>query len=361
MRVLLLSHGSGPYGAEQVLLALAAGLTSREHDVVVDFPHPGPAVEAARGLSDVEVTVSHRHRLPRSALEAVGFMLTAPVAVYRTARLIRKVEPDVVWLSSMYSPWAAMGARLADLPTVWQLHERGLPQPAGAIMTGLMRWSGARLVAVSESLAEWYGRSRLLRGRVTPLRNPLLRPVQPVDPPGDAPFTVGYIGQLEPGKRAVDLVEAVGRLPETRAVIVGDGKARSTVEAQIRDRRLEDRIELLGFQDDVASQLARFHCLAVPSIGEAFGLVALEGMAAGVPVVAARSGGLPEVLGDAALYHIPGDPEDLARQIRRLRDDPELRSRLRDRGIQRAAGFGLNDWLDRAEALLEATVHGGRK
>lgn len=358
MRLLLVSHGSGPYGAERVLLALAEGLAARGHEVVLDFPHPGPAVDAGRLLPDVQVTISDRHRLPRSGRETAGFILTGPLAAHRTRRLIRSVAPELVWLSSMFNPWAAIGARLAGRPLVWQLHERALPRPLGALMAGLMRWTGARIVTVSESLAVRYHRSRLLRGRITAIPNPLLRALRPVGPPAVGPFTVGYIGQLEPGKRVVDLVDAVSRLPGVRAVIVGGGKARAAVESAVRERGLGERLELPGYREDVADQLAGFHCLAVPSVGEAFGLVALEGMAAGVPVVAARSGALPEVLGDAALYHAPGDAVELARQIGRLRDEPELRRRLRARGIERAARFGPAAWLDRVEALITDTIHG---
>lgn len=356
MRVLLISHGSGPYGAERVLLALAAGLADRGHDVMIDFPHAGPAVGAARELPGVRVRAGGRHRLPRGRWEAVGFFLTAPVAVAQVRRLVRELAPDLVWINSMYNPWAAVGARLAGRPVVWHVHEHGLPQPIGFKMAVLMGIVVDRVVAVSESLASDYRRYPWLRRRITVLRNPLLQELQPGPYPPTGPFTVGYVGQLEPIKRVPDLVDAVARLPDVRAVIVGEGKGRATVESAVRSAGLADRVVLTGYRDDVAVQLRRFHCVTIPATRESFGLVALEAMAAGVPVVAARAGALPEVLGDAALYHEPGNAADLAARIDRLRAEPGLARKLRERGLERAADYRRDHWLDRTETIMTDTV-----
>lgn len=359
MKVLLISHGSGPYGAERVLLALAGGLADRGHDVVVDFPHPGPAVDAARRLAGVAVRIGGRHRLPRSGVEAAGFFLTAPVAVARTRRAIRSIAPDLVWLNSMYTPWAAVAAAMAGCPVVWHLHEHGLAQPAGSMMAALMGVTATRLVVVSESLATDYRRYRWLKDRVTTVLNPLLKEMEAVSYPPAGPFTVGYIGQLEPIKRVTDLVSAVVRLKGVDAVIVGEGKAGAALEAGVRETGLGGRVEFLGYRDDVEPQLRRFHCVAIPGTRESFGLVGLEAMAAGVPIVAARAGALPEVLGNAALFHEPGDPEHLAEQIERLRADGELAAKLRERGLKRAGEFGMDRWLDRMEAVMTETVDAG--
>ena len=359
MRVLLVSHGAGPYGAERILLAAAEGLARRGHQVVLSFPHHGPAADAAGRLAGVEVRLDGRRRLPRSRGELPMFLLAAPAAVAAVRRLVRDVRPQVVWISSMYNPWAAAGARLAGRPVIWHLHERVPPGPFGLPLAALIGLVAARTVAVSDFVAGGFGRYPWLRGRTGVIHNPLLdAPAHPrAEPSG--PFTVGCVGQLEPHKRATDVVKAVARLPDVRAVLVGDGKGRAEVEAAVRAHGVQDRVELLGYRPDVAAAAARFHCIAIPSAVEGFGLVALEAMALGVPVVAARSGALPEVLGDCALYSDPGDAADLARQIDRLRADPALRAVLRDRGIRRAAKFGREQWLDRIEAMLNEVVPDG--
>lgn len=339
---------------------MARGLTERGYEVVVDFPHEGPAVDAARRLAGIRIRVGGRHRLPRGKLEGLGYLATGPLAALRTRRVIAEEAGDLVWVNSVYNPWAALGARLSGRPVVWHLHERGLVEPFRFLMALLIGFVATRVVVVSDWLGREYGRYPALRRRMGTVRNPLLEPVDPVDSPPSGPFTVGCIGQLEPHKRVRDLVAAAARLDDVRVIIFGGGKARASLASAIRTGGMEDRVELLGYQPDLAGQLARMHCIAVPAAREAFGLVGLEALAAGVPVVAARAGALPEVLGDAALYHDPGDAADLARQIDRLRTEPDLSAELRRRGLQRVAGFQRDEWLDHIESVIRDAA-GGRQ
>ena len=128
------------------------------------------------------------------------------------------------------------------------------------------------------------------------------------------------------------------------------------MEQAILDLDVSERVTLAGFQTDVYPFLSKFHCLVVPSREEPWGLVAMEAMSAGVPVIAADHGGLPEVLDEAALYFPLGDIERLASQIRLLRDSPELGKNLRERGIARVHRFGLEPWLDRVEGFVQRVL-----
>ncbi|MFO7894462.1 MAG: glycosyltransferase [Longimicrobiales bacterium] len=360
MRILLMSHAAGRYGAERVLMALARGLAERGHDVVLELPHEGPALD--RVPEQVTVRVGTRRPLPRNAREAVGWLATAGTSVREARRTINEIDADLIWINSLYHPWGAIAARLSRRPVVWHLHEYPLPEPMGLATAALVGAVATRVAAISEFVADGWSRYPWLRRRIDRIPNPLLDDKPTVDPPS-GPFTVGYIGQLEPRKRATDVVRAVARLTDVHGVIVGDGKDRPATEAVIRDVRAADRIRLVGFTPDVAAEMAHFHCVAIPSLREPFGLVALEAMAAGLPVVAARSGALPEVLGPAALYHDPGDPDDLADQIRTIKADPVLRQQLIQTGRRRVRTYRRGPWLDRAEAIARAAVNrtGGTK
>ena len=94
-------------------------------------------------------------------------------------------------------------------------------------------------------------------------------------------------------------------------------------------------------------------CLAFPSFYEGFGLPPLEAMALGCPVIVARSGALPEVCGEAALYCDPHDPATLAQAIRAFQAAPALREEYRARGRARAARF---TWAGGVYALLAALL-----
>ncbi len=92
-------------------------------------------------------------------------------------------------------------------------------------------------------------------------------------------------------------------------------------------------------------------CFVFPSLDESFGLPAVEAMACGCPVVAARAGSLPELCGDAALLVDPADPGDIAAAVARVLDEPGLADRLRAAGRARAAGFTWEAAARRLAAL----------
>ncbi|HMF19361.1 MAG TPA: glycosyltransferase family 4 protein, partial [Gemmataceae bacterium] len=138
-----------------------------------------------------------------------------------------------------------------------------------------------------------------------------------------------FVGRLAPNKRVPVLIEALSRLrdldPPVHAVIVGD-TADIYQEETTRCRELartlgiEDRLHFLGHvgDDDLAEAYRGADVFVIPSLWEGFCIPVLEAMASGLPVVAARAGALPETVADAGLTLRPDDPEDLARQVRRI-------------------------------------------
>jgi|GEM_PF-3350247 len=346
MRIFLSCHGASLYGGERVLLALARGFSDRGHEVLLEFPHDGPAVAVARAIAGIRVWISERPRLPRNVREFLAYVLGIPGALRVLVRGIRRERPDVVWVNSLYNPLAALAARWTGTPVVWHLHERNFPGVLGRVYSSLMRMTSDRCVAVSEFVASTV---TLSDHRIHVVHNALLERIEPHEPGRERThFTIGYVGQLERLKRVLDLLEAVATLPDTRLLLVGDGKDRRRTERAITRLRLGDRVRLLGFQPDVRPFLREMDCLVVPSGVEAFGLVAAEAMAAGLPVVAARGGAIPEVLGDAALYYSPGDVAGLAAQIGRLASDARLAASLREQGLRRVERFSLERMIDQA-------------
>jgi glycosyltransferase involved in cell wall biosynthesis len=146
------------------------------------------------------------------------------------------------------------------------------------------------------------------------------------------------LGGIQRRKGQRDLVEAAAILapefPDLVVVLgghVADAKYGAELEELVRARGLERVVRFIGFQADVHSLLANAELFVHPSLSEGFALVVLEAMAAGVPVVATRSGGPEEIVedGQSGLLVEPAAPPELARAMRRLLTDRALASRCR--------------------------------
>jgi glycosyltransferase involved in cell wall biosynthesis len=171
-----------------------------------------------------------------------------------------------------------------------------------------------------------------------------------------------YVGTLEPRKNVGGLLEAYGRLlarvPKApRLVVAGRAEpdAARSVEAMSRPP-LAGHVDYLGYVSPPQRE-ALFkgaQALVLPSFDEGFGIPALEAMAAGVPVIAANRGALPEVVGDAALLVEPDDAESIAAAMERMLGDPALRASCAARGLDRARQF---TWAQAARDTRRAYEH----
>jgi glycogen(starch) synthase len=151
-------------------------------------------------------------------------------------------------------------------------------------------------------------------------------------------YGVGYgeklilcVGRLVPQKGIEYFIRAIPsiakRYPEAKFVIVGEGWSRDILEAEARAGGQNRKIQFTGFASDreVINLMTSADVLVVPSVYEPFGIVALEGMATGVPVVASKVGGLSEVIEHdrTGLFVYPRNPESIAWGIDRVLSDPD--------------------------------------
>jgi len=232
-----------------------------------------------------------------------------------------------------------------------------------AIAHGATVHTGSRFVA--EEIEQIFGNDVTAAGRlvVVPFGVPTLGEASPlpseVSRRLDGSRFVLAIGTIEPRKNLPHLVSAFGDLAarhaDLRLVIAGnDGPARPALDRAIArlDANAQARVDVLGPVTDGERRalLDRASVLAYPSIYEGFGFPILEAMTARVPVVAARSGSIPEVAGDAALLVEPTDEKSLSAQLERVLTDDALRAELIARGHARARTFS---WRDTAEGLLD--------
>lgn len=175
-----------------------------------------------------------------------------------------------------------------------------------------------------------------------------------------------HTSNFRPLKRALDTLEILRRLPRelpALLLLLGDGPDVPLLrEAAVRHRLL-DRVRFLGEIPEAEPITSASDVALLPSESESFGLAALEAMACGVPVVATRAGGLPEVIqdGTTGFLHEVGDVDGMAADVARLLRDPELRARQGRAGLARASEqFSLERAVRRHEELY-ADLIGNRR
>jgi N-acetyl-alpha-D-glucosaminyl L-malate synthase BshA len=159
--------------------------------------------------------------------------------------------------------------------------------------------------------------------------------------------TLMHISNFRPLKRLGDVVrifERVQRKLDARLMLVGDGPDYGRTRELVDELGLADRVHFVGVVDEVAPLLAAADLVLLPSETESFGLVALEAMASGVPVVASRVGGLPEVVQHGVSGYLApvGDVEAMADFSLRILADCDVRKRFGEAARERAVH--LFDW-----------------
>jgi glycosyltransferase involved in cell wall biosynthesis len=168
---------------------------------------------------------------------------------------------------------------------------------------------------------------------------------------GDRPLVLA-VGRLAPQKAYDLLLDAAARwrprVPQPLVLIAGEGPQRPLLQARIDAEGLP--VRLLGHRADVADLLAAADVVVLTSQWEARALIAQEALQAGRPLVATAVGGVPDLVGDAALLVPYGDPDALAQAVGTVLDNPEIAKRLADAGRAQAGS-----WADET-AVIDAVL-----
>jgi glycosyltransferase involved in cell wall biosynthesis len=353
----VLSNASYKWGgAHLVTEVLAQGLQARGHHVAV-FGRPGSMLEERiRSIAPFE--------------PVLGGMDLHPRSLWRAARALRRHRADVV-LTLLKKDMLLTGpaARALGVPVVVRhANDRPLRRtPDHRLFFGALP---ARHVANSAATRETLLRSaRWLRpGSVSVIHNGIdPEPFERAEPASlglpEGALVVGFIARFDGRKGILDLARAwpavAAAVPHAHLLMVGTGPAEPAARTILGDA---ERVTWLGYRTDIPHLLAAMDVLAVPSHWEGFGLVAAEGLAAGVPVVAANASSLPEIVRDEVegLLVPPADPAALAAALVRLARDPSERARMGAAGRARIRSeFSLASMLDRYEAVLAEVARRG--
>jgi glycosyltransferase involved in cell wall biosynthesis len=317
-------------GAERVAVELACGL---------DRARFAPHVLVTRGDGPLRELLE-RADVPFTILDRSD---AVDVRAWRAAHRHLVEHADLLHSHKFGSnAWGALLSRTARVPLV--VHEHNFSEQASRVRSAIdRRWIATRarrVLCVSESVAD------IERGCGVPDRLIEVVPngvhLDAAWPAGAAraelglmtdSATIGIVGRLRPEKAHDVLLEAVARLSrsgsDVRLCVVGDGPRLAELQLLAARLGIDGRVTWAGERKDAATLAAAFDVGVVCSHWEGLPLAALETMAAGVPLVATRVGGLPDLLtGGAGVLVPPADPDALAEALRRLVDDASERRRV---------------------------------
>ena len=340
MRVLMVTSAtSGKYGAMVSMMTLVRTLEARGHEV--EF-----VTWKGRGFTD-DLIAAGRTVHPVRVRAKID-----PFAIAAMARIIRERKIDVVHTHlSTSSVIGCLSAKRAKVPSVATVH--GLSGKLSFVFAD-------HLIAVSEATKAHLVAQGIPGERVSVVYNGIEFPTSAISKE-EAQAKFGVAGcfpvsattaRVLKEKGAHVSIKAIALLkdefPSIRHIFVGNGADTDEMRILAQSLGVSENIVFAGFQDDVWPALAACDVFLLPSLKEALGLSIVEAMAVGLPVVATKVGGIPEVLNsDCGVLVEPENASELAAGVRSALANPSFGENARNRAQQ----------MFSAEAMAESTEH----
>lgn len=375
MKIALISPYDFPYpgGVTEHIIALARGARQRGHDV-----HILAACSGQQGDFIPQTRPVTRRVVSIPIAGAVARVGLSPLSYVRIKRILQREAFDVFHLHEPLTPsltwWALLHARMqpqaVTVGTFHAYHERPnwLYTHSRPIFGKFFRRLDS-LIAVSEAAYDFAhrlfpGDYRIIPNGVDLSRFGRDRHLAEDDP--DRPLTILFVGRLDKRKGFQTLLEAYLRLkpdyPRLRLRVVGPFTPRECAPYQkIAEAQFVTGIEFVGYVSP--ERLPTFYHQAdifcAPSLGyESFGIVLLEAMAAGLPVVASDIAGYRTVLSDGQEGRLipPGQTECLAEAVRQLLNQPQQRQAMGQRGRLKASQYNWDQIVEQVLELYRETI-----
>jgi glycosyltransferase involved in cell wall biosynthesis len=364
VRVVYMAHAFMIGGAEETALNLVRHLPSRFEPLVCCIHEAGPIGEEMR-----------RAGAPVAVLGLTPG-LRRPGDVNGIRRYLRETRPAIVHTflltASLYGRLAAI---LARVPVVigTEMNVYANKRPAHAFAERLLMAGTDRVIAAAGSVRDFYLRQvhanpakvdvvhnavDFAEGRSTISRHEMRAALGLAD---DA-RVAGIIARLSRQKGHRYLFEALASSPalaDVHLLVAGTGEEADALEADARTRGLSGRVHFLGARRDVGNLLAAMDVFVLPSLWEGLPLAMVLAMGAGLPVVASRVAGIPEVVDDGrtGLLVPPSDPAALGAALTRLFEDAPLRQQIGGEASRSVLPrLGVDRYVERMTSLYDTLL-----
>ena len=351
MTILQVATGTSLYGGERILLSLTKHLKKSGHRVIIVSPGKGEFVSVCRELGHEVVVIPLRKTYDL-------------MAVLRISRLIKREKIDIVHshglLVNIISRLASYlsGCKIVNTIHVIQHLSNNSRRIRNMYYRTLDNFTSRfcrKIITVSDAVKRDLLKQGLEEDKLITIPNgieenplgeaiPCLRLGVPPSGGGEDDKIVGLVGRIAPLKGHDDFITAAKILttsnPGAKFLIVGEdiahgGRYLNNLKERVKKDGLEGHVIFTGFVESIRDVMANFAVLTLPAWEEPFGLVILEAMSLGVPVVATNSGGVPEIIkdGENGLLIPPRSPGKLSEAILKILNNKNLATRLAQEGL----------------------------
>ena len=335
MHILHIETGRNLYGGALQVLYLLRGLREKRVENILVCPTGSDICQAAAPYADLRA-------MPMRGELDLPFGL-------RLVRLIQACRPDVIHVHSRRGAdlWGALAARSRGVPAVIT---RRVDNPEPALVARVKYRFYDRIVTISEGIRRVLLSEGIPKDRIVCVPSGVdhRRYRQPCDRRWfqrefdllPAHRTIAMIAQFIPRKGHRLLVEAARQIliswPDARFLLFGKGPLEKEIRRLCKHSRIADKVIFGGFRDDLERILPCLDLLVHPAEMEGLGVSLLQAAAAGIPIIASRVGGIPEIVHDGLNGYLveAGDVGGMAGRVTKILAEPEKARRLGSAGLK---------------------------
>ena len=377
LKILFIAHSGDGYGANHSLLDILMGLDKTRFEPVLVAGSRGFLTENA-SRNGIPVYIEKFRRWTRLKLFSPHWMINLPVNFYSARRIkhtARSIKADLIYTNTAGVLSGALAARRMKIPHIWHIREEVSERP---LEFNVIHRLSKKIIVNSRATQSRFSEPQ--RGKTAVVYNGFSVPAK-VDAQTrlaakrqaglEESIVLTLIGSIDERKgqreAAQALPEILARFPKAKLVFVGKclphtADYEEEVRVITRSLGIEDRVVFYGFTNDLEMVYAFTDLLIVPSRYEAFGRVIVEGMLYGVPVVATRSGGIPEIIENGTTGGLVEgrDPHLLAGAVIHFLENPDRCSRIAEAGrLSVINKFGMENMVQSVEKYISeaVTVH----